>query len=86
MLDSIKSALLSGVTAGSFWAAAFGVAFLVRCEASPTLPGGWATCWVFGGAIAGVPYAKMIAERAGFEKGFNTYNPALKRPEDEENS
>ena len=83
-LPFLKATAMVAVTAGQYWAAVFGITFLIRCEFTPTLPGGYPTCWVIGGAIAGVPFAKRMAERAGFAEGFNTYNPALKRPEDEE--
>jgi hypothetical protein len=65
----------------STWLALAGVAFTVRCELTPILPGGWPTCWVIGGSVAGVPFAKRLAEKAGFVDGFNTYNPALRREE-----
>jgi hypothetical protein len=80
-----SAAIIFGISA-SAWLALAGVAFTVRCELSPTLPGGWPTCWVIGGSIAGVPFAQRLAEKAGFVNGYNTYNPALhkKREEDEE--
>ena len=65
------------------WLVLAGVAFTVRCELSPTLPGGWPTCWVIGGSVAGVPFAKRLAEKSGFVDGYNTYNPALRRKEEE---
>ena len=65
------------------WLALAGLAFTVRCEHSPTLPGGWPTCWVIGGSVAGVPFAKRLAEKSGFVDGYNTYNPALRRKEEE---
>ena len=61
------------------WLALAGIAFTARCEIGPPVPGGWPTCWVMGGAIAGVPFAKKIAEKSGFVEGYNTYNPALHR-------
>jgi hypothetical protein len=64
------------------WLVLAGVAFTVRCELSPTLPGGWPTCWVIGGSVAGVPFAKRLAEKSGFVEGYNTYNPALRRKEE----
>jgi len=68
------------------WLALAGVAFTVRCELSPSLPGGWPTCWVIGGSVAGVQFFKRLAEKAGFVDGYNTYNPALRRKEEESNS
>ena len=69
----------------SVWLALSGVAFTARCEMDPILPGGWPTCWIIGGSIAGVPFAKRLAEKAGFVDGYNTYNPALeKKDEDDE--
>ena len=65
------------------WLALAGVAFTVRCELSPALPGGWPTCWVIGGSVAGVPFAKRLAEKSGFVEGYNTYNPALRRKEED---
>jgi hypothetical protein len=67
------------------WLALAGLAFTVRCELSPTLPGGWPTCWVIGGSVAGVPFFKRMAERSGFVEGYNTYNPALRRKEEDSN-
>jgi|LakMenEpi03Aug12_release.lakeMendotaPanAssembly.Ray.scaffolds.fasta_scaffold916512_2 hypothetical protein len=67
------------------WLALAGVAFTVRCEISPSLPGGWPTCWVIGGSVAGVQFFKRLAEKAGFVDGYNTYNPALRRKEEESN-
>jgi hypothetical protein len=78
---AVGSAIVS--IPASAWLALAGVGFTVRCELSPILPGGWPTCWVIGGSVAGVPFAKRLAEKAGFVDGFNTYNPAL-RKEDEE--
>jgi hypothetical protein len=40
---------------------------------------------VIGGSVAGVPFAKRLAEKSGFVDGYNTYNPALRRKEDESN-
>jgi hypothetical protein len=68
----------------SIWLALSGVAFTVRCELNPILPGGWPTCWVIGGSVAGVPFAKRLAEKAGFVEGYNTYNPALRKSKDED--
>jgi hypothetical protein len=68
------------------WLALVGFAFTVRCELSPTLPGGWPTCWVIGGSVAGVPCFKRMAEKSGFVEGYNTYNPALRREEEESNA
>jgi hypothetical protein len=68
------------------WLALAGVAFTVRCEISPSLPGGWPTCWVIGGSVAGVQFFKRLAEKAGFVDGYNTYNPALRRKEEDSNS
>jgi hypothetical protein len=62
----------------------FGVAFLIRCEHSPTLPGGWPSCWIVSGSIMGVPFMKSMAEKAGFVNGYNTYNPALRKPREED--
>jgi hypothetical protein len=67
------------------WLALAGVAFTVRCELSPSLPGGWPTCWVIGGSVAGVQFFKRLAEKAGFVDGYNTYNPALRRKEEDSN-
>lgn len=67
------------------WLALAGVAFTVRCEISPSLPGGWPTCWVIGGSVAGVQFFKRLAEKAGFVDGYNTYNPALRRKEEDSN-
>jgi hypothetical protein len=80
-LPSVSSAII-GIPA-SVWLAVAGVGFTVRCELTPILPGGWPTCWAIGGAVAGVPFAKRVVEKGGFVDGFNTYNPAL-RKEDEE--
>ena len=66
------------------WLAIAGVVFTVRCEFTPTLPGGWPTCWIIGGSIAGVPFAKRLAEKGGFVDGYNTYNPALRRKEEDQ--
>jgi hypothetical protein len=67
------------------WLALSGMAFTARCEMDPILPGGWPTCWVIGGSMAGVPFAKRLAEKAGFVEGYNTYNPALRaKKEDDE--
>ena len=80
-MKSIASAFASIPTA--VWLALAGGAFTVRCEFAPSLPGGWPTCWAIGGSVAGVPFAKRVVEKAGFVNGYNTYNPAL-RKEDEE--
>ena len=77
------SSIASGIASipAAAWLALAGVGFTVRCELSPILPGGWPTCWVIGGSVAGVPFAKRLAEKAGFVDGFNTYNPALRKDE-----
>jgi len=72
------------VMAAPICTALFGMAFLVRCEHSPSLPGGWPSCWMIGGSIAGVPFMKKMAEKAGFTEGYNTYNPLLRKPREEE--
>ncbi len=68
----------------SAWLAIAGVGFTLRCELSPTLPGGWPTCWAIGGTVAGVPFAKRLTEKAGFVDGYWTPNPALRRREEED--
>lgn len=60
----------------------FGIGYGVRCEIaynySPTsVPLGWNQCWVTAGITAGLPIEAM-AEGAGFNRGFNTYNPNLR--------
>jgi hypothetical protein len=40
---------------------------------------------VIGGSVAGVPFFKRMAEKSGFVDGYNTYNPALRRKEEESN-
>jgi hypothetical protein len=67
----------------SAWLAFAGVGFIIRCEMSPDLPGGWPTCWAIGGSVANVPTAKRLLEKAGFAEGYNTYNPALRKEEEE---
>ncbi len=79
-MKAVASAVF-GIPA-SAWLALAGVGFTVRCEMSPDLPGGWPTCWVIGGSVAGVPFAKRMAEKAGFAAGYNTYNPALRKEEE----
>jgi hypothetical protein len=39
---------------------------------------------MIGGSIAGVPFMKKMAEKAGFTEGYNTYNPLLRKPREEE--
>lgn len=72
------------ITIATLGSIVFGLAFIYRCELSPVLPGGWPTCWTVGGAIAGVPFVKRMAEKQGFVEGYNTYNPALRKPREED--
>lgn len=74
---------LAKLTISALATSIFGVAFIYRCEQDPTLPGGYVSCWIVGGAIAGVPLAQRIVDKSKFLDGFNTYNPALRRPEDQ---
>ena len=75
--------LLSGVTISTLAAAAFGIALVARCEVGPQPPGGWVSCWLVGGMVAGVPGLAKAAEQVGYLRGFNTYNPGLRKPEDD---
>ena len=74
--------LFSGITIGTLAAAAFGIALVARCEVGPQPPGGWVGCWLVGGMVAGVPGLARAAEQVGYMRGFNTYNPGLRKPED----
>lgn len=73
--------ILSTITAGHLAAAVFGLALIGRCEVGPPPPGGWIVCWLGGGLVAGVPGLATAAQQIGYLKGFNTYNPDLKAPQ-----
>ncbi len=75
--------LFAGVTISTLAAAAFGIALVARCEVGPQPPGGWISCWLVGGIVAGVPGLAKTAEQVGYLRGYNTYNPVLRKPEDD---
>lgn len=83
-MKGLATAALSGLTLGRVLTVAFGMALIIRCERDPAVPGGWITCWVFGGSVAGVKGLAEVAESRGFQRGFNTFNPALKRTRKDE--
>lgn len=91
MTLSPGSVLAAAVVPGSKLALLLGLLFILRCEYGnfqEGKPENWIICWSGGAGIAGITKGVELAREAGKEKGFsegfNTYNPALKRPKDEE--
>lgn len=91
MTISPGSALAAIGVPGSKLAILCGLLFIARCEFGnfqEGKPENWFICWSGGAAIAGVTkgveLAKEVGKEKGFSEGFNTYNPSLKRPKDEE--
>jgi hypothetical protein len=73
--------IFSSLTAGHLAAAVFGMALIGRCEVGPPPPGGWIACWLGGGLVAGVPGLAQAAQQIGYLRGYNTYNPNIKEPQ-----
>lgn len=72
-----NSLWLSTIFSATVMSAIVGGLFIVDCRVNNG--GGLKDCW-----MTGLPYMGIGAAGAGgYKLGFNTYNPALKRPEDE---
>lgn len=74
----------AGLTLGRVLTVVFGVGLIVRCEMDPILPGGWMGCWTAGAGVLGIKGLSEAVGKGKFNEGLWTYNPALKRPKDEE--
>ena len=83
-MKSALASLTAGLTLGRVLTVAFGMALIVRCEMNPIAPIGWVGCWVAGGSVAGIKGLAEIYGAGKYREGLYTYNPALKRPEDDE--
>jgi hypothetical protein len=69
------------ITTGSILAAIVGAVYIVDCRITAGADHDKAnSCYIVGLPIMGIG----VAGRTGFNAGYNTLNPLLKRPEDEE--
>jgi hypothetical protein len=74
-----KPLWMSTIFSASVLSAIVGGLFILDCRINNG--GGLKDCW-----MTGLPYMGIgAAGVGGYKLGFNTYNPALKRPEDEIN-
>jgi len=76
----IASAGAAIATAG-FVGTVLGVTYIVHCSKKANTIEQLQNCYAFGGAMAGVGAGVSGIKSSGFEKGFATYNPALRGPE-----
>lgn len=75
---------------GSRLALVCGLLFIARCEFGNYQAGkqeNWLLCWSGGASVAGVAtgvnYARKSGQAEGFKDGYWTYNPTLKKPEED---
>jgi hypothetical protein len=82
-LSSILGALGTGATllkGASTAAIVFGAVYLVDCRLTDKDPGGRDRCYFTAGTLMGLGGMSGV----GYAVGFNTFNPALRKPEDQD--
>jgi hypothetical protein len=67
------------IGSASFLAIVTGAIYIVDCRSFAKTGDEASTCWLTGLPIMGI----ATAGYGGFKAGYNTYNPALRKPEDE---
>jgi hypothetical protein len=67
------------IGSASFLAIAMGAIYIVDCRSFAKTGDEASTCFLTGLPIMGI----ATAGYGGFKAGYNTYNPALRKPEDE---
>ena len=68
------------IGSASFLAITMGAIYIVDCRSFAKTGDEASTCFLTGLPIMGI----ATAGDGGFKAGYNTYNPALRRPEDEQ--
>jgi hypothetical protein len=71
--------ILADILSVSFLAVVMGGIYIVDCRSFAKTSDEATACWFSGLPIMGI----SAAGYGGFKAGYNTYNPALRKPEDE---
>ena len=68
------------IGSASFLAIVMGGIYIVDCRSFAKTSDEASTCWLTGLPIMGI----ATAGYGGFKAGYNTYNPTLRKPEEDE--
>ena len=79
-LSEVLAPALAPVMTAAGLATIVGMAYIADCRFNKG--GTFDSCWLTGAGLMGIGGGGAAGAAAGFRAGFNTYNPALRKPDD----
>jgi hypothetical protein len=79
-LSEVLAPALAPVMTAAGLATVLGIAYIADCRFNKG--GTFDSCWLTGAGLMGIGGGGAAGAAAGFRAGYNTYNPALRKPDD----